>query len=114
MALLALAIPMIPEKRAQWEQFVEQLSGTKKSEFNESRRRLGVRERTFHQVTSHGELVVVTLEGENPGAFMQQFATSDDPFSRWFVEQVKEIHGVDLSQPMPGPMPRLLVDTGAS
>jgi len=38
---------------------------------------------------------------------------SKDPFSEWFKQQVMEIHGMDLSAPPPGPLPKLIVDSGA-
>ena len=30
-------------------------------------------------------------------------ATSEDPFDVWWRGQILEIHGIDLSQPLPGP-----------
>jgi hypothetical protein len=30
-----------------------------------------------------------------------EFTASDEPFNTWFREAMKEVHGVDSSQPMP-------------
>jgi low affinity Fe/Cu permease len=41
-------------------------AGARSEEFAESRRRAGLHERTFLQSTPMGDLVIVTLEGEDP------------------------------------------------
>ncbi|MCX5515004.1 hypothetical protein C3941_11670 [Kaistia algarum] len=111
MALFAIAIPIAPGKMAHFENFIEQLNGDKKAEFLASRKKLGVRERTFHQHTPMGEIVIVTLEGDNPAAAFAKFGEGTDAFSTWFRSEVKNIHGVDLAAPPPGPMPHILLDT---
>jgi hypothetical protein len=58
-----------------------------------------------------GDLVIVTLEGEDPQSAFAQFAVADDEFTKWFKEGVKNLHGIDLSQPPPGPMPELIIDS---
>jgi len=49
MAMLAMAVPIPAGKTEQWKKFVSELTGARKAEFAESRRSLGVRERTFLQ-----------------------------------------------------------------
>ncbi|MCB1495763.1 MAG: hypothetical protein KDJ86_08260 [Bauldia sp.] len=113
MALFAIAVPIVPEKMKQFEEFIEELNGARRDAFVASRKKLGVRERTFHQHTPMGDLVIVTLEGDSPGDAFARFGEGADPFTKWFREQVSEVHGIDLSAPPPGPAPRLLVDTAA-
>jgi hypothetical protein len=113
MALLAIAIPIPANKMDQWRAFVAQLTGARKADFAASRNKLKVRERTFHQQTPQGDLVVVTLEGDDPAGAMAGLAEANDPFMQWFKEQVMEIHGVDFNKPPPGPLPKLIVDSGA-
>jgi hypothetical protein len=40
----------------------------------------------------------------------QEFATSDHPLMVWFRERVKDIHGMDLSQPLPLSLPEKYMD----
>src|SRR5665811_328388 len=101
MALLAIPIPILPGKTEQWRHFIDELRGSRFREFQESRRKLSIHERSFYQSTPQGDMVVVTLEGDNPAEAFQRFASMDDDFTRWFVQQVKEIHGFDLRQPPP-------------
>lgn len=110
MSMIALGAPILPGKREQWEAFIAEIAGPRRSEFNASRQRHGVRERTFLQETSMGDLVIVTLEGDNPMEAFGGIANADDAFTRWFVQQVQEIHGFDLRQPPENP-PHLIIDS---
>lgn len=113
MTLLAIAFPMLPDRMDQFQHFVRDLAGPKKAEFAAARLKLGVRERSFHQQTPQGDMVVVTLEGDDPAGALAKFGQGTDPFSTWFRERVMEIHGVDLSAPPPSPLPELVADSGA-
>jgi steroid delta-isomerase-like uncharacterized protein len=113
MGLLAIAFPISPGKEEQWRGFVRALQTDRNAEFVDSRRRMGVRERTFHQATPHGETVIVTIEGDDPAGAIGSFGAGQDEFTKWFVAQVQEAHGVDLRQPPPGPLPEQIADTGS-
>lgn len=110
--LFAIAIPIAPGQEEQFRKFTGELRENRYEEFQASRRKLGVRERAFFQQTPMGSLVIVTLEGENPEEAFQEFGKSTDAFTKWFVERVKVVHGVDLQSPPPGPLPELVVDSG--
>jgi len=110
---LAMAIPILPGKEAEWSKWMHELKTTYHREFIASRKKLGVRERSFLQHTPMGDLVIVTLKGDDPAAAFSQFATGDDPFTKWFIDGVKSFHGFDLTQPPPGPMPELVIDSKA-
>jgi len=111
--LFAMTVPILPGKEGAFREFIGELNGKYKSAFEESRKRLKVHERTFHQVTPVGEAVIVTLEGDDPQAAFQAFASGNDEFTKWFIAKVKEIHGFDLSAAPSGPMPELIIDSGA-
>ena len=111
--MLAMAVPILPGKEAEWKKFSEGLKGSRNAEFKESRKKLNVRERSFYQHTPHGDFIIVTLEGDNPEQAFMDFAKGDDDFTKWFATGVKEVHGFDLTQPPQGPLPELIVDSGA-
>jgi hypothetical protein len=110
MALMAVAFPIAPGKTADWKKFIGELNGAKRADFVASRKSLGVRERTFLQPTPMGDLVVVTLEGDNPAQAFGKFVSGTDPFTKWFLDQVKDVNGIDLTQ-QAGPMPELVIDS---
>lgn len=107
----AMAVPVLPGKSEQSKKFINDLKGTYKEDFNQSRKKLGIVERTFLQTTPQGEFIIVTLEGENPQAAFEQFGQGNDQFTKWFISQVKEIHGVDLSQKPEGKLPELVLES---
>ena len=59
-----------------------------------------------------GDFVIVTLEGEDPAGAFARFGQGTDPFTQWFKAHVKEIHGIDVSAPPPGPLPTQIIDSG--
>jgi hypothetical protein len=111
MAFLAMAFPIAPGKTEQWQKFAAELAGPRRADYVASRKRLGIHERTFLQKTPMGDLVVVTLEGEDPAGAFQKFSVGNDDFTKWFLTQVSAIHGVDLTKPPPGPLPALVIDS---
>ena len=65
------------------------------------------------QQTPQGDFVVVVQEGDNIDKAMGIIGASNDQFDIWFRKQVLDVHGIDLSQPLPGPMSVLKVDYSA-
>jgi hypothetical protein len=88
------------------------LQGEKSREYKANREKLGVRERAFLQQTPQGDMVIVTLEGNEPETALSRFGQGNDAFTKWFVDEVKAIHNFDLTSPPTGEMPRLYVDSG--
>jgi hypothetical protein len=111
MAMLAMAFPILPGKTDLWKRFAAELTGPRFQDFKASGKKLGVHEHTFLQKTPNGDMVVVTLEGADPGGALKRFGEGADDFTRWFIKEVKELHGVDLTKPLPGPLPESVIDS---
>ncbi len=111
MPMMAAAFPILPGKTPEWRAFMDELDGPRREEFVESRRRAGVRERTFLQSTPHGDVVIVTLEGDDPTEAFRQMIAATDEFATWFMERAKAVHGVDMSMLPPGSPSELVADT---
>mgnify|MGYP001795219874 CR=1 FL=1 len=102
MALMAIVLPILPGKTPEWRDFIAEVNGARYEEFAASRRGAGVHERTFLQQTPMGDLVIVTLEGDDPGRSFGQLMTGTDEFSKWFGEHAMAVHG-DFSAPTGSP-----------
>ena len=66
--------------------------------------------KAWYQETPNGSMAIAVHEGPGADSMMEKLATSDHPFDSWFGGQLKTLHGMDLSQPMPGGAPQLLID----
>jgi hypothetical protein len=104
MSRTALVFPVLPGKDAR--DIATELK-SRPGEYEQSRRRLGITmERAYLQHTPMGDFVTAYIEAD--GDLLEKFAvlpSSDLDIDRYFVKASKEIHGVDLTQPMPGPAP---------
>jgi hypothetical protein len=80
-------------------------------EFEASNQRKGItRQVVCLQQTSQGDLVIVYFEAPDIPRVFEGLASSQEPYDVWFREQVKDIHGVDFSRPLPGPLPEVYID----
>jgi hypothetical protein len=102
-----LPFPVLPgaDARAITKRFNDQ-----PKEYAESRSRLGILlERAYLQATPMGDFVVAYLESERPFAETTvAMLQSDLEIDKFFIAQIKEIHGIDLNVPPEGPPPELL------
>jgi mono/diheme cytochrome c family protein len=114
MALMALALPVLPDKKAKFQDLVSKLNaGPMKAALDASRKAAGVHERTFLQETPQGALVVVTLETSDGSDPMAAFGkTMSDPALKEFAAWVADVHGVDPKGPGPS-APKLIYDSNA-
>lgn len=110
--LVAMAVPILPGQTERWHNFLNTLQNERLNEFKESREKLGVRERVFFQHIPQGDFAIVTLEGNDPQDSFARFGQGNDSFTKWFVNEVKAIHGFDLASPPQGIIPEQLVDSG--
>ena len=113
-ALSAFAAPIVEGKQAQWREFIREIGdgGSRHEAYVASRQAMGVRERSFLQPTPMGDMVIVTLEGDDPASAMAKFAGANDAFTQWFVAQILEIHGFDLRQVTTQQPPEMAIDSG--
>lgn len=105
MAMVAMAIPVLPGKEQAWLDYTGRLQSP---EFHEdyvaSRRAVGMaREIVWSQRGPDGGLVaVVAVEADDLDAVFEGLARADDPATVQFREFIKDVHGVDLAtDPLP-------------
>jgi hypothetical protein len=113
MVTIAFALPCLPGGATHLRDFSQELNGSRRKEFEDFNRRLGLNKHNCYiQSSPQGDLSIIYLESEDlPGAF-QYLAMSEHPFDVWFRDQAKLVHGVDFTQPMPGPLPEVAFASG--
>ncbi len=80
-------------KREEAKAIFEELQETRRSEYEASRKRLGIREeKVWFQNLPQGDMAVVYWEGDDPRTSLQEFASSEDPFDEWLKERGREVY----------------------
>lgn len=105
MPAVTFAVPILSGKTEMWKQAAAEMMSSRKSEYEESRQRMGItKEVACLQQTPEGDYVVVYQEGENLGDVISKYLNSDIPFDRWFTKTILTgTHGIDASHLPPPP-----------
>ena len=94
----AFSIPVVPGNEELDRRTFDEMLDARRDEYEAALRQAGItRQAVWHQETPGG-IVAVDVEGDDPEAGIAQFGSSDEPLNTWFREQMKEVHGVDISQ----------------
>jgi uncharacterized protein DUF6176 len=110
MPLYAFVAPVQPNKTTEFRQFVADLNGSRKKDYEASRAKAGFqRETIFLQNTPTGEMVVVIQEADSEKKALESLREMNDPFHRWYFQKLKDIHGIDIVG-SDVPMNELLLD----
>jgi hypothetical protein len=102
-----LVFPVLPGKaESDIKSIAERFRADPEAYFG-SRQRAGVTlERVYWQNTPMGDFVIAYLETERGiGETLSVLAAQDTELDRYFAAKVKEIHGVDITEPPKGPPP---------
>jgi hypothetical protein len=103
--------PIVAGKMDTWKHWANDLQNSRAEEFEEFNARYGLtRHSAWLAETPTGQMVAVLHEGPGAENFMSKLATSDNEFDVWFKQRVKEFHNIDLSEPLPGSPPQLLIN----
>jgi len=112
MAYYAFINPVISGKLEAWKGFVQEMKGPRNKELRESRKKVGLTvEKVWLQRTPMGEFAVVYWEAEDIGRVFDRLIKSEEPFDKWFRDNILiGVHGMDFSKPLP-PMNELVLDS---
>jgi hypothetical protein len=86
----------------------KELSGVRKNDFVESRKRLSVaKERIFLAETPVGPMIMVYLDAPNAGFSLAQRMASSNAFDKYEIEAIGKMSGMDPTKRPAGPPPHL-------
>jgi hypothetical protein len=96
-------MPILPGKTETARDFLKELDGPRKLDFDRSERRLGIgKELWYLAALPAGDHLVGYMEAKHFGEAVAQFSASQDPFDLWFKERMAEVTGFDLNHIPPG------------
>jgi hypothetical protein len=109
--MVAMAVPLLPNKVEAWKDWVRECSTTRRQEFEGFNERMKL---TLHRAwlsqSPSGPLVLVVSDGPGARMMLQKLASSNEPFDRWFRAKITELHGIDFSKPAASMLPELYLD----
>ena len=109
MAILSFAIPVPPGKIKDLEQHLAE--ATKHEDLDEAFRSQGISRESWHlQQTPQGDLLILVFDCDDPLFMLKEYSESERPILVWQRKCLKDILGIDLSDPPPGPPSTLLFD----
>lgn len=104
MHLVVRAFAVLPSKEPDVEAFANQLAGPRRVEAEQFYRSLGVRRESWYfQPGPFGAQVIVVTEVDDLEPAAKAFAEAQQPFHRWFKEQVLRISAIDPNTDPLGP-----------
>jgi len=108
--MATMAVPLSAGKHAAWEEWIAELNGPRKGEFDDMNARLGLTEHSAHlQPTPDGNyLVIARHEGAGGDSFLSNMMASDNEFDQWFLGRVADLHELDPAAEPPAPAVRKL------
>ena len=110
---IAFAGPILPGKEERWRRFLQELEGSRREDYEDLRRRLGIRSQRIWIVrTPRGETAVSYLECEEPGSIAARLAASAQPFDVWLKGKLAEFHGCNFARSDSGWPPELVFEAG--
>ncbi len=103
MAAIGFVVPVLPGKAQADRDWMAEMGGARRAGYEAVWKKYGFsRHMVWQQETPDGTVDVVFLEADDIPTAMQGITSSDDEFSQWFRERVKDVHGIDLAA---GPPP---------
>ena len=110
---VGFAGPILAGREEGWRRFLQELSGSRREEYDDLRRRLGVTGQKVWLVRARrGEMAVSYLECEEPGRIAARLAASTEPFDVWLKARLAEFHGCDFTRPDSTWSPELVFEAG--
>ncbi len=109
-----IVAPILEGKVETWKQWIEEVQRSRGQELTDLNRRYSLtRHAAWLTETPSGTVVVALHQGPGGEEFMAKLGPSQHEFDVWFKQKILEIHGIDATQPPPGPMPELYLDSGS-
>jgi hypothetical protein len=113
------ALPVLPGKRDVLMQFIKDIQGPMRKDFEKSEKRLGIKKQAWFLQSANGsdngdgsDWLLMYIEAEMVTRVFGDFAVSKEPFDVLMRNTMREFTGYDFSVPSKSPPPALLNSYG--
>ena len=102
MAQLQIVCLLRPGTQERWRRLCQEVAGSRREQFEASCQQAGITQVQVWLVQLlHGELLLITLNTQEPQQTLQALATSARPFERWLREQLQGLLGWKAQEVLP-------------
>src|SRR6202051_1343386 len=109
MAQLQIAYLLRLGTQERWRRLCQELAGPRLDQLEASCRQAGIAQVQVRLVqVLHGELLLITLQTQEPQQSLQELATSRRPFDRWLREQLQALLGWGMQEVLADPQGDLI------
>ena len=109
MSVLAMTLPIPEGELKALEDHIAEAK--KRDDFEDTLRGFGLTHESWHvQSTPLGELLIMVFECDDPLSMLAEFSQSPKELPTWQRSVLKDLLGIDLSEPSPEPPSRVIFD----
>jgi hypothetical protein len=106
---LLLVYPILPGQTEACRRFIQEMNDGRGEAYAASRAGMIIHdERIWIHETATTATIIFLLETESPGDVLHALATSEQPFDRWFRQQLLALCGLDLAEASHKLVPHLI------
>jgi hypothetical protein len=99
MSTATWAVPILPGQAEAWRRFVQEMLGSRRTDYAASRCRLGIhREAAWLTRSLDGDLAILVVEADDPGAVLPRLAASAHQFDAWYGDRWLALYGFELAR----------------
>ena len=103
MAQLQIACPVRAGSQERWRRLAQEVAGSRREQFEAFCQHMGITQMQVWVVQmSPSELLLMTLQTQEPQQVLAELAISARPFDRWLREQFQLLLGWNLQEVLPG------------
>jgi hypothetical protein len=111
---ICLLLPILNGKTEAAREFMRELEGTHKAEYDASERRIGIIKEVWYLASlPSDDHFVAYMESPDFSNALSMFSQSRDAFDLWFKQRLADATGVDLNNPPPMQLGELLSNYAA-
>jgi hypothetical protein len=107
-AIFAATLPILPGQAERVRNFAKEL-GAVRHEYNELNIKATL---SRHLVSLQGETAIHVMEGEDLSKIAREF--TDSEHDKWWLDFLRDVHGIDLRGGAQPELPELVFDSSAS
>ena len=110
MTQLQIVYPLRTGTQERWRRLFQEVAGSRRVQFEASSRQAGITQVQVWLVQlPRSELLVVTVNTQEPQQTCEALATCEDPFAHWLREQLQALLGWNVQEVLPVPRGDLLL-----